>query len=426
MNQPCTFPLFHRLLAGLVLALALAMPAHAQSVQRIAAIVNDEVISAFDLEQRIRLVLTSSGREPSPELLRQAQPQVLDSLVEERLQLQEAKRLNIQVAEPEIDDGIRFIEEQNRMQPGDLERALGRSGTGVETLRQQIRAQIAWGKVIGRRLRPTVTVGQDEVDAAMARAETTQGRSEYLVSEIFLSVDTPARRQTVAAQARELVAQLRGGANFAVVAQQNSQSVEAAEGGDLGWVDIAEVPEAIGRALPNLQVNQVSDPITTPEGVYILLLRDRRAAVAPADPAQVTVNVKQVFLPIAANAAASAAESQVALARTISATVQGCTDLDNVIKDVGTPQSGDLGTVKLVDMPARFRTAVQSLAVGQASDPVRTEEGVHVLMVCDRNAPEIRGPNRDAIEAAIGQARLSMLARRYIRDLRRDAVVEYR
>ena len=106
--------------------------------------------------------------------------------------------------------------------------------------------------------------------------------------------------------------------------------------------------------------------------------------------------------------------------------MQGCTDLDNVIKDVGTPQSGDLGTVKLVDMPARFRTAVQSLAVGQASDPVRTEDGVHVLMVCDRAAPDIRGPNRDAIEAAIGQARLSMLARRYIRDLRRDAVVEYR
>jgi len=312
------------------------------------------------------------------------------------------------------------------MQAGDLERALARSGTGVETLRQQIRAQIAWGKVISRRLRPSVTVGQDEVDAAMARAETTQGRAEYLLSEIFLSVDTPARRQTVATRARELVAQLRGGANFAVVAQQNSQSVEAAEGGDLGWVDIAEVPEAIGRALPSLQVNQVSDPITTQEGIYILLLRDRRAAAAPADPSQVTLNVKQVFLPIAANAAASAAESQVALARTISATVQGCTDLDNVIKDVGTPQSGDLGTVKLADMPARFRTAVQSLAVGQASDPVRTEDGVHVLMVCDRASPEIRGPNRDAIEAAIGQARLSMLARRYIRDLRRDAVVEYR
>ena len=312
------------------------------------------------------------------------------------------------------------------MPRGDLERVLGRSGVGVETLRQQIRAQIAWGKVISRRLRPTVTVGQDEVNAAMARAEQTQGRFEYLVSEIFLSVDSPARRQTVASQARDLVAQLRGGANFAVVAQQNSQGVQAAEGGDMGWVDLAEVPESIARVLPALQVNQVSDPVTTQEGVYILLLRDRRAAAAPADPSQVTVNVKQVFLPIAATAAAAAAESQTALARTISATVSGCTDLDNVIKDVGTPQSGDIGTVKLADLPPRFRNAVQSLNVGQASDPVRTEEGVHVLMVCDRAAPEIRGPNRDAIENAIGQARLSMMARRYIRDLRRDAVVEYR
>lgn len=426
MNPALPIALLRSLLGALAVAIALTAPVHAQSVQRIAAIVNDEVISAFDLEQRLLLLLSSSGREPSAEMMRQAQPQVLDSLVEERLQLQEAQRLNIQVSDAEIADGIRFIEEQNRMQSGDLERVLGRSGVGVETLRQQIRTQIAWGKVISRRLRPTVTVGQDEVNAAMARAEQTQGRSEYLVSEIFLSIDSPARRQTVANQARDLVAQLRGGANFAVVAQQNSQGVDAAEGGDMGWVDLAEVPEAIGRVLPTLQVNQVSDPITTQEGIFILLLRDRRAAAAPADPSQVTVNVKQVFLPIAANAPASAAESQMALARTISATVGGCTDLDNVIKDVNTPQSGDIGTVKLADLPPRFRTAVQALNVGQASDPVRTEEGVHVLMVCDRAAPEIRGPNRDAIENAIGQARLSMMARRYIRDLRRDAVVEYR
>lgn len=418
-----------RLLACALVAAALAAgaaaPVLAQAVQRIAAIVNDEVISAYDLDQRVRLLLTSSGREPSPAQMQQIQSQVLDALIEERLQLQEAQRLNIQVADAEIADGLKFIEEQNRMQPGDLERALGRAGTGIETLRQQIRAQIAWGKVVSRRLRPTVTVGQDEVNAALERAQATQGQAEYLASEIFLAIDAPNRRAAVEAQARALVTQLRGGANFAVVAQQNSQSVEAGDGGDLGWISVAQVPEALGRVLPTLQVNQVSDPIVTQEGVYILQVRERRAA-AVQDPSQVTVAVKQVFLPIAAGAAPSAAESQMALARTISATVQGCTDLDRVIKDVNTPQSGDIGTLKMTDLPQRFRTAIQNLNVGQPSDPVRTEEGVHVLMVCDRAAPEIRGPNRDAIENAIGQARLSMMARRYIRDLRRDAVVEYR
>ena len=110
MNLALPFVLLRALLAGVVLTAALAAPGHAQSVQRIAAIVNDEVISAYDLEQRLRLILTSSGRDPSPDLMRQAQAQVLDSLVEERLQLQEAQRLNILVNDAELADGVRFIE----------------------------------------------------------------------------------------------------------------------------------------------------------------------------------------------------------------------------------------------------------------------------------------------------------------------------
>lgn len=397
-----------------------------QAVQTIAAVVNDEIISNYDLDQRVRLVVTTSGADPSDRVAAQLKSQVLGALIEERLQIQEAKRLNITVSDDEIRDAVAFIEEQNDMEPGNLERILGSRGASITTLHDQLRAQIAWSKVVGQRLRPRVVVGADEVDTLVERLKSG-GRVEHEVSEIFLGFadQSPQTRRDVVDNANALVAQLREGASFPILAQQFSQDVSANDGGDLGWITSAELPERAGAALETLELNTISDPITTRDGVYILKVRDRRR-FAGIDPEQVTVTLKQIFIPLRANADDEAITSQMALARTIRGTVRGCEDFDSLAAEMGSPESGDVGRVKVADTPAQFREALVALDVGEPSDPIRTDDGVHVLMICDREQPEVPEPDRRTIENSIGQARLSMLARRYLRDLRRDAVVDVR
>lgn len=416
---------------SIVIALAafaagLPVPGQAQSVQTIAAVVNDEVISNYDLQQRVRLVISSSGANPTERIADQFRAQILDSLIDERLQVQEAKRLNIPIADQEVDGAVQFIEQQNNMDSGNLEKLLSSQGVDIGSLHDQLRAQIAWSKVVGQRLRPRVVVGQDEVDTMVERLKTG-GRNEHLTSEIFLAFNdqNPNIRKDIESNAAALVSQLRGGAAFGIIAQQFSQSVSAASGGDLGWISSAELPEPVGPTLETLAIDQVSDPIVTRDGIYILQVRDRRrfAAVNPED---VTVALKQIFIPLKADADDNAIESQMALARTISGTVRGCEDFDELSKEMGSTESGDLGKVRVSDTPIQFREAILTLAVGDASQPVRTENGIHVLMVCEREQPDAIEPNRRAIENSIGQARLSMLARRYLRDLRRDAVVDVR
>ncbi len=403
----------------------LPQPVLAQGVQRIVAIVNDEVISGYDVEQRMRLILSTTQIQRTPEQMRRLQSQITEGLIDEAIQLQEAARLNIRIADEEIEQAVRYIEDQNGLAEGALALVLQGVNTDIETLYSQIRAQIAWSKVVSRRLRPTVFVGQDEIDAVLERMEAAEGLTEYLISEIFLSVDVPGRRTEIARDAANVVAEARRGTPFDALARQMSQGISAPVGGHVGWVRSGELARELDSALAVMEIGLVSDPIETIDGFYILQLRDRKQALKLSE-SEITVELKQIFLPLPEDASAAETESQTDLASTVVAGMTGCTDFDNVIQEMGSTDSGDLGMVNLGDMPANFRSTVAALAIGEASAPVRTAQGIHVFMVCDRIVPEIDVPDRRSIENNIGQTRLSMLARRYLRDLRRDAVIELR
>ena len=397
-----------------------------QSIQTIAAVVNDEIISNFDLDQRIRLVLSSGGTEANAQLGNQLKSQVLTGLVDERLQIQEARRLNIDVRDDEVDGAVSYIENQNGMKEGDLARTLDSQGTSMATLHDQLRAQIAWSKIVSRRLRPRVVVGEDEIDTLVARLEKTK-KIEHLTSVIFLAFNdqNATIREDIIANAQTLITQLRRGTSFSSLAQQFSQSVSASSGGDLGWISSAELPLAPGSALETLAIDEVSSPISTRDGVYILRVKERRR-FATVDPAQVTVALKQIFIPLKSNADDDSIGSQMALARTIGGTIRGCEDFDTLAQEMGSQESGDLGKVKVSNTPPQFRETILALEIGDPSKPVRTETGIHVFMVCDREQPAVPDLDRRTMENSIGQARLSMLARRYLRDLRRDAIVDVR
>lgn len=399
----------------------------AQSVQRIAAIVNDDVISAYDLQTRMQMVLFSTQLSDTVEVRQRISPQILRTLIDERLQLQEAGKQNISVSQGDISHATDMIEKQNNIPKGTLDAFLKKNGVQKDAVLSQIRANIAWSKLMGRRLRPRITIGEDEIDEVLARLKSRQGQTEYRLGEIALAVDSPDDEANVQRTAERIADQVRKGARFDAIARQFSQSATAAVGGDLGWIHESELEQSLRPIVTNMRVGAISAPIKTITGYRILLLRDTRK-IAASDPASVTVDLQQVYLPLPPNAGKQDIDSQIDLAKTIQTSATGCTDFTRLAKEVGSSRPPGLGKFGLGSLAPSIRTVVQDLPVGRISDPVKMPDGVMLLMVCSRegNAAKANLPTREEIADQLTQERLSLMARRYLRDIRLSAVVDIR
>jgi len=400
-----------------------ATPAPAQDVQRIAAVVNEKVISIFDVQQRMRLLINSSGLENNAETQRRIAPQVLRELIDEALQNQEAERLNIRVTQDEIDDAMGQIESSNGLPAGGFEAFLTRQGISLESALSQVRSNLSWQKLLARTVVPTIEIGDEDIDAVIARIKSTAGVTEYRVGEILLPIDNPADAPEIRILAERLVKQLRNGADFRSVAQQFSKSATAATGGDIGWVQPGELDPAIDGVITNLERLEISDPLDVPEGIQIVILIDQRTN-EPPDPNDRTVALRQMLLQVASDAPPGAIDAQMQTARAISSSVRGCEDFAAAATEAGTPQPAAAAKFKLKDLNAELRALAADLDIGQASAPIRVPSGVQVLMICERQ--EDIGPDRDVIRRTIERERVDMLSRRYLRDLRRSAFVDLR
>ncbi|MDP6066462.1 MAG: peptidylprolyl isomerase [Alphaproteobacteria bacterium] len=420
-------PGFKLALFAVALAAALwlpAMPARAQ-LGGIAAAVNDEVISFYDLEQRLSLVISSADLKNDGVTRRRLRSQVLRTLVDESLQLQEAKRLEIEVTEKDLGVAKGLIEKQNRIPKGRFADFVAARRISIDAVVAQIKAEIAWTKVVNRRLRPTIQISDEEIAEVLERYRASAGKEERRVLEIFLAVDQAKQQENVRRAARRLVEQVRGGADFQVLARQFSQGATAAQGGDVGWILEGQLAPELEAALRALKLGGISQPIEAPGGFYILLLRQKRVR-GGVDPLAVKVRLKQIVLSLPPEARASVVKRQQSRARALAADISSCGELAATARRHGVAKPGDLGQLHIGELPDRFRTVVSGLAVGQASPPLRTPDGLHVLVICARTEPKAALPDRDTIIDRIGRRRLTMMSRRYLRDLRRDAVVEYR
>ena len=254
--------------------------AGSQEAVRIAAVVNNEAISIPDLVARIDIAIVSSRLQISEELRQQLAPQVLRSLIDERLKVQEAERLRVRASRAELANARRTVEQRNGIPAGGLDDFLRRQGLDVASVTEQLRAEILWSKLVRGRLGAAVSVGEGEIDEAIARLEANRGRPEYRVAEIFLAVDSSEREAEVRGAAASLYRQLSAGASFAQIAQQFSQSATAAVGGDIGWVVEGQLPGEIETVLADLEPGSIAPPVRAFDGYYIVSLIDRRTVLA--------------------------------------------------------------------------------------------------------------------------------------------------
>ncbi len=245
--------------------------------ESIAVVVNEGAISSSDLEDRMALVIRTSGVQDSKEIREKVRPQVLSGLVEEELKLQEAQRLEVEVSDEEVMQGFATLSKQNNFTPDQFRGILKKSGINVNTMYRQIRSQIGWGKVVQSQLRPQVKISDADVNAALERLKQNIGKAEYRVAEIFLPIDDPRESGSVRQLAQRLTSQIKGGkAPFPKVAQQFSKSAGAAKGGDMGWVQEGQVDPALEKVLKTMATKSVSDPVKSVAGYHILFLIAKR------------------------------------------------------------------------------------------------------------------------------------------------------
>ena len=403
-------------------------PAAPQPLQEsVAAVVNDEIVSSYDLTQRMRLLMATSGMQPTQENLPQIEQEALRSLVDEHLQMQELKRVEKQQkitiisTEKEVDEQIDDIAQSNKMTADQLKQSLVAQGIGLETWRTQLRADSSWQSWIQGRYGSRLRIGEDQIKAYQRRLADSAAKPQYQVSEVFLDANRVGGMDTAVNGAAQLITQMQQGAPFAAVARQFSSSATAANGGDVGWINQGEMPAEVDQALEQLRPGQLSKPIQVKDGVYILYLRDKRAGSKTA-----IVDLKQVAAPLAADATPEQVAAATKLLVDLKPKITSCQTLETAAGKVDGLVAGDLGEAEITDLAPAFQDAANKLDVGQISDPIRTDAGMHLIAVCGKRQGGANAPSHDQIENRLRGQQLALISKRYLRDLRNQATIETR
>ncbi len=393
-----------------------------QDVLRIVAVVNDEAISALDLEQRLKLFMANARISDNSDTRNLWRRRVLRVLVDERLKLQEAKRLGVYVSEQEIEEAIYTVALQPIWGSRGLEGFLKKEGIDRSVIANELQAQIAWNKIVTQRLLPRIFIGDDEIDDAMQRMEANKGRSERKLSEIFLSMDSPDESKEVMKTAHTLVDQLRSGAPFGPLARQFSEGSTAMHGGDIGWVQQGQLALELDSAIADLRIGDISNPIRSSGGIYIVKIMDQRtSSLLPST----NVRLAQLVKPFSDQPDEMDIENVREIAAAVLSQGPPCETVSSVASEVGAaPSSGDLGWLNMDELPKPVLEAVKALEIGKASSPVKLDSNIHIFFVCERSQLDVQRVKREEIANSIGQRRLMVMARRYMRDLRREAFLD--
>jgi peptidyl-prolyl cis-trans isomerase SurA len=395
--------------------------------ESVAAIVNDEIISTYDLAQRMRLLIATSGIQPNQENLPQFQRQALVSLIDEHLQLHELKRvektqkMSIIATDDEVRDEISGMAKDNNMSADQFLSVLKQQGIGQETLYQQVRAQMSWQRWIQGRYGSRLRIGEDQIKATQARLAAVASKPQYEISEVLIDTNRAGGHDAAVTGAQQLITQLQQGAPFAAVARQFSAAPTAAAGGDAGWVSPGEMPPEVDAALDQLRPGQLSAPIQTKDGVYIIYLRNKRAGAGAT-----MVSLKQAAISLPEGASPADVDAARAKLMSVRTAAKGCDDLEAAAAKSPGVVAGDLGEAAIADLAPEFQQAAQSLETGQISQPIRTKVGLHLVAVCGKRASGAAQVTHDQIENRLFGQQLAMVSRRYMRDLRNSATIETR
>ncbi len=395
-------------------------------IRKPTAIVNDSVITGTDVDQRVALIAVANQTPIPAAQLDQVKLQVLRQLIDETLQIQEAKSAEITITPDEIKQSLAGVSRRFNRTPDQMRVYLREQGSSERSLRRQIEGELAWQRYLRKRVEPYVNVGDEEVKSIIARLQASQGTVEYNIKEIYLG-STPATAAQVYANAKQIVAEIQKGRQpFDYFASQFSEASTRAVGGDLGWVRASTLPPELAGATEQMQVGQVAGPIEVAGGFSIVYLTDKRQ-VLTADPRDARLSLKQLTVRFPDGTTQVQATARTAAFAKATTALRGCGSVDAVAKTIGA-EVVDNDTVRIRDLPPALQEIMTKLRIGESSPPFGSPtEGVRALVLCGREDPKTGVlPGASQVQNQLEQARVNLRAQQKLRDLRRDAIVEYR
>ena len=402
-------------LAALIAPFA-AASASAQQVEGIAAVVNDQPITTFDVRNRMRLIITSAGVRPDEAMLAQIQDQAIRALIEETLQLQTAAEFELEVDEREVDAALQDAAARNGATVAEVEADLAQNGIDIETLRQQIRAEIAWQIMVGGRYRPRIRISDQQIETALERQAQAAAQPQFSLAEIFIEIRADGGEERAAQEVQAVYNALSQGAPFPEVAAQFSDAPTAARGGFTGWLSAASIRPQVLEVVSQLQSGQISNPIRVPGGFQIVAVAERRdgQVVEQLDLIQLTLPSSRVT-----------DDSRRAL-ESAAGRIESCEGVQEQVANIEGLIVTDLSGLNATALISQIREALAGLEPVSTTDVLDTPAGLQVFVVCNRQLTGPGVPTPDEVENQLINQQLALIARRWLRDLRRDATVEIR
>jgi len=413
-----------QLFTALLIALCAALPA--QASDRVVAVVNDSVITKLDLDTRVALTLKTLNTELSPEQRKGLVGQTLQQLVNEEIVRQYAKQNALNISPEMLNARIKQLEGQFKLSPGSFTKRLGELS---DTALNQVRDSIYKDMIISRQIAPRISVTNEEVERLLNNLMEHSKFQEYEVYQIFLSTEDGRSPEATEALIKDLYKQLQQGADFKTLAQTYSEDGNAKQGGRIGWLSPAEMSPEVQRAVQSLQVGGYSAPFASTQGAHIVYLNAMQDADKPEKRQFREVNLTQLVVTAENEEALPKLKEDLARIRK---RVKTLNDLERlVLASEGKPthEGSHLREwITLSDLSGPIADTVANLPLGQPSDVVQDGNKLYIFMVNEdrlKESDQIQN-YRERIRSGLTTNRGDRMARRFFRNLRRQAYVDIR
>jgi len=406
--------------AAVILALPFAGPAAAQdsapeslTLEGIAAVVNDRPISFYDVRQRARMLLLSlGGQQPTQEQVQQITGQALEQLIDEHLQLEKANEFDLEISPEEIDDAVNGMAAQSGLTGDALKSQLLSAGINPSSLEDQMRAELAWNRVMSGLYGSRIRISDNQVDDQLDQLRAASKKTQYRISEIFLYAPEPETRAQAMEAASSIIEQLKAGADFRVAAQRLSSAPTAATGGDMGWMSTSDLLPELVPAIEGAPGPGLLDPIEVESGVYILYVQNKR------EPAEATTKVDLIRL-----VTKDPTDEKLVAAMD---KIKSCDDVQTVANTTTGLRAQPMDDINIEELGPEGKALVESAEVGKPTTIFAVSGGLGTMYVCRREEGAEALPSRDDLKSSLKGRELNLISERELRNLRRDATILYR
>lgn len=396
----------------------------------IAAVVNEEVITSAQVEDRALLLIALTGGGDTPQAQAQMLRRALQMLIDETLQLQEAKRYSITVSKQEIDGAIATMEQVRGRPKGALLGFVKASGLSVDSIKRQFEAQVAWNKTVSRKLKRSITITDDEIARAQQMSAQKHGTPQVLIAALSVPIKPEkAGDEKAAAMAESLGKKAAQGFSFDALARDaasDSAAKDAVVVVPPVWIDESRLEPAMAAALRAIDTGQMTKPLRSQQTYQIVKLMDRRDIEPLAADAEIALKQITLAIPSAANAAQIDAIKQAASA--VQKNPGSCDE--NNIGAVDTVKGLEVAVhyqrIKAQQVPANLQPLILPLKVGEVSQPYVTQKGVELTLLCEKIEAPVPLPDKEKIRQRLFAERAQLEAEKYLRNLKRDAFIDIR